>query len=192
MRADAAAGGYPPPLVTYRHAVLLDNEQKASEAAVQLLVKMESWELLLPGSLLFRRAISCAQFDLLDSQHQYFRHTVRLLPLELGPEHGNVVTDPIASPSDLEKLCNARDRYVNDMHQLSGWLHDISVEAQLALLGGLFEGPLARRVLVLDSRREEELLHYFDNDTAQARSHAETIRDVTEALAGASKTRPQK
>lgn len=189
LRAEGRSSGHKFHRITKRHKVLLENEWCANKAVVALVCELENWELGLPGSLLFRRALSCALHDLQESQSAFFEFTLRLLPMELG-DTPETTTDPVATPDDLAGLYDAQERYCADMHQLSGWLRDISTEVQMALLGSLFEGEIARRipldpsVIVLDTRKYDSLMQHFENNTAQARCHAETIREVREAFSG--------
>lgn len=174
-----------PPLVTNQRAKkLMELESTASDALVELVIQIENWEIAFPTGELFRIAFSVTSQSIREKSDKLMKAAMPLLPMERDDGTGTLFPLPQLTSEKIDALqllvndfCSARD-------DLSGYTHDLIVEAQNSLLSGLFERrlqprkPADPRCKVLTSGKASELIRYFKNETPEGREMMEAERDV--------------
>lgn len=186
LRQDQA--GFAPLVTGKRGRELIRLEEDAGVALVDLMVEIEAWEIAFPPAELFRTALSVAARDIQNAHHALLPAAIQLLPMER--DDGTLFPLPALTAERINALKMLVASYCNARDDLGGYVHDLRIEAQNALLSGLFarklppRKPLDPRCKVLTNERATELIQHFMTQTNYGRDAAEAQeavrREITE------------
>lgn len=163
---------------------------EASIALTELIQEFEAWSIAFPGLKLFQTALNSANYDAQSAYGTLFSALNRSLPFDppkdAPPEMPRPFVPKILSTDELTDLRKLVDRYSERMNEIGAYVHDLTVEAQNNLLSNLFERHVSKRqpidpnlkVITTEPDVAEDLLQYFENDTAWGRSKQATEADV--------------
>jgi len=154
----------------------------ALDALLQLISLLQNYEIIDPRLRLIRIAIGSANYDLSKAYRAYLAPGLLTLPNGFENEQNGFQPPSAQTIENLEQLGCA---YSDVANVLLGYLHDMSVELQKALLGDLFEHskdiairePFDNSVKVLvldDSERFAELTKYFEEECPAATDRRES------------------
>ena len=170
---------FPPP---ERTPHFIDLSQATTQAAIGIVLIVERWEIVDPRMKVFQTAAAVALHDLHEAGRQFFALTTPAFPLDL-PDGGIIPWSP-PSQADLDALAQTANALESKIDQLTGWVHDLRVEFQRAMLSDLFEdrlearSPIDQSVVVITLKRSAELIRYFDEQTEWGKMKAQAEADA--------------
>jgi len=147
-------------------------QKKLLDAELKLISLLQNYEIINSKFKLFRIAISSARYDLAEAYWPYLNKAFRLLPLK---NDEGIVRFDLPTEEAINELDNFGKPYSNAAQDMNGYIHDLTIELQKALLGGLFaesEGisirqpadPNVKVIVIDDDEKYQNLLHYFENE----------------------------
>jgi hypothetical protein len=181
--------GYQMTPVADRFPKINDLHMAAGRKITALISLLETHDIVSEHFELFRRALACACKDVEEAKTELTPVLFRTLPIDL-PGNPVPIVQHVTVPqlAELTEKCN---RYWNLMQTLLNYIHDIKIEAQNLLLGGIFSRrvpprkPADPRIWVLrtdDYMYLRQLqLHFFEEHPVAANQ----IRLEREAAEGA-------
>ena len=167
---------------------------EANNALIGLIQEFEAWSIAFPGIEIFQVALNAANHDAREACVPLFSALLRVLPMD-PPENAPpnmprpLVPSPI-SKDEYEQLIKLVERYKEAMDDIGSYVHDLTIESQNNLLSGLFDRrvplrqPLDPKLKVITTHPEkaEQLLRYFENETAWGKSKNDTETSVKAKL----------
>lgn len=181
--------GLSPGVPTMRVAKLMELHEKAVRQTLELTVLIEAHEIVSEHFELFRHALVCAMRDVGDAYAELLPITFFAYPADLPAAADPFV--PVLTPTQFAKLKKHSDMYWEAMSEIGCYVHDIQVEAQNVLLGGMFSrrvpsrkptDPLYRVLRTDDAETTKELRKYFMEDhpaAALARANSSSVATAT-------------
>lgn len=160
-----------------RSNYFFDRHQAFSSAAVELILKMESMEIIHPNLFIFRLALGSALHDLSEAFHPTFQAFWEYLPSDPPPNTvGETLFPSLPNNERLVLICSQAEIYYEACAEIGSYLHDHGIEMQNLLLGSLFEGnqvpkrtpldPSSKVISITPDTYVEELKTYFETETA--------------------------
>jgi hypothetical protein len=177
-----------------RTSEFLKLHNEASTALSGLIQEFESWSIAFPGLQIFQTALNSANHDARKAFPPLFTALLPTLPFDPQEEAPSKVPRPIIprplSNEELRKLNELADCYTEAMLTVESYVSDLLVESQNNLLSGLFDRKIPLRVpldpkskvITTDPKKAEQLLKYFENETAWGKDKAKTEKDVIEVF----------
>lgn len=109
---------------------------EALNKTTALISTLEGYEIVSAHFELFRRALGCASSDVRNAFTQLTPTLFRTFPVDVP----NILEPhiPAAADADVAELTIGCTKYWEKAQTLSTYIHDIKIEAQNALLGGIF------------------------------------------------------
>jgi hypothetical protein len=167
---------------------------EANNALIELIQEFEAWSIAFPGIEVFQVALNAANHDAREAFVPLFTALLRVLPMdpqENAPPNmpRPLVPGPI-SKDEYEQLTKLVGRYKEAMDDIGSYVHDLTIESQNNLLSGLFERrvPLRQpidpklKVITTHPEKAEQLLRYFENETAWGKSKRDTESSIKAKL----------
>lgn len=161
---------------------------EAARSLTEVIFSIEQWEVAFESGELFRIAFSSATHDIDDAFLPLYHEAIRIFPTDLPS--GGTVDQPLPDAERLAAFSRLVDDYTEVRSTLRTYTHDLVVDAQNTLLSELFNrqvayrNPIDPRFKVLRSKDKEELIRYFQTETAAGRSWQEAREAVAARLAG--------
>lgn len=167
---------------------------EANNALVELIEEFEAWSIAFPGIEVFQVALNAANHDAREAFGPLFSALLRLLPMD-PPENAppNVPRPLVPSPISMDEYEQIKElvgRYKDAMDVIGSYVDDLTIESQNNLLSDLFDRrvtlrqPLDPKLKVITTHPEkaEQLLRYFENETAWGRAKRDTEASVKAKL----------
>lgn len=170
-------GGLPWSVPKARISDLLDKSSCLSLHEIELIGFVERWQVIDPRMSVIQIAINVAMHDINAAFHAYFSAAITAFPHEIPGNPGQPKALPWLPPNACvtQRLQELGDRLLDTLMTLGGFIGDIQVEMQNALVGDIFlnrapsRAPLNPSVTVIRFDRHQELTAYFENETEWGR-----------------------
>lgn len=189
---DQISKGFNPSPLPDRVMELNRRHYDSLQAAADLMILIERYQIVEPRLDIFRTALGVAHHDMLKAFGPLFDLLLTLLPSEIPLPNGAHKTVNIVNPSDeqidaLEKLVDA---YTTESDNMICYLYDLNVELQNTLLVNLFPNKAPRRVpldpkfkvVSTEPDEMEKLRKYFDQETDWGKEKKKTEQSVFEQV----------
>lgn len=186
-------GLYPSP-INERAPEFLRLHTEATNTLVELIQEFEAWSIAFPGLEVFQVALNAANYNAREAFTPLFATLVKVLPMD-PPENAppNVPRPVVLDPISAEEYAQFKilvDRYKDAMDEIGCYVHDLTIESQNNLLSGLFERRVPPRqpidpslkVITTDTKKAEQLIHHFQNETSWGKAKQATETDVKAKL----------
>lgn len=159
-------------------------------SGIDVMMVLEKYEIASPELKIFRTALSCAREDLSEAFQPLFLEYVKILSAEWpdnqSTREAQIIHKSLPSPSDLERLEQLTDAYIDAAARYGNIHFDLSVETQNLLLGGLFRYRVPKRnppdpsqyVISLEPKVVAKLEDYFENETLWGKRKKEIKQDT--------------
>ena len=193
--------GVDPKPVKERAAELLRLHGELHKSVSCLIKIFESYAIALPGFEVFQDALNSAGHDLRKTFMTLHQEAVRRLPMELnvrtyiatgsiGETELPMHIPPPLTEQEFEKLERLVDSYLNAVHCVGSYVHDLRVEGQNFLLSDLYPDqrvpcrvPLDPNQKVVTVKNADELRAYFRDETAWGKEGKKTDNEVRRKFA---------
>jgi len=180
--------GQPRSIPKARVPVLIEKNTALRDKTIEIISFTERWQIIDPRIEIFRIAINVAIYDIEAANSKYFNTAIKIMPHEM-PGHQEQGTLFPWHPPNQDAILEFKilsEELINKLSDLGCYIYDFQVEMQTLLVGELFKhdlpprNPIDPRNIVIQLNRYEELVAYFDNQTAWGRDKAE-IEDKVRA-----------
>lgn len=174
-----AASGIKPTPPRYRALDFSEAHHALIKTVAKLFHLFERYTIAVPNFRIFQIGLNSAIHDANEAYQPFFQKIRDYLPIDLQESDRKPVSPPVIIPAipndeELKHIFDLGQKYNNTLVVIVGFLHDLTVEAQNILLGGLFENrvplrqPLDPNVVVITTDKEsmEKLEIYFNEETA--------------------------
>lgn len=167
---------------------------KANDALVRMIEEFEAWSVAFQGFQVFQMALNSANYDARESFRPLFNAAIRVLPIDPPDDAPANVPRPIIQPplseQQLNELRTLAGKYRAALEDVASYTFDLLIEVQNNLLSGLFQNPVSPRepldkshkVVSSDPGTRDELVRYFEQETAWGQHKAELEAEVRGAL----------
>lgn len=182
---DQLSQGLRPSPVKERTPELSRLHWEAHAAYIELLQEFEAWSIAFPGLEVFQVALNTAAHDANKAFTPLFTGLLKVLPIDPPEDAPPSVPRPFLrstiSEEDLAHINTLLEPYKKAMDDIGCYVHDLTIESQNNLLSELFEGRVPARkpldsslkAISADPAKKEELLNYFENETAWGKNKKE-------------------
>lgn len=171
-------GVKPKPLLE-RSSDYIDYHSSFSKSVIELVYILEKYVITDRIFEIFNMALQSSNYELEKTFQPLNKSLLKLLPVDVPEEKQqslgtNVIVLQKVSDQDLVELQNHLDSYNNKLVDLCCYLHDLKVQAQNILLGGVFDNkvsprkPKDKKIIVVakeSDRTIEQLEEYFMYET---------------------------
>jgi hypothetical protein len=171
---------------TARWNTIAEKQADARRKALRIIALVEKWEIVDPRIRVFWYAMNAAIEDVQLAFTPYYNKAVTMLPINLPNAPQSIWNVP--SRSDVDKLHDLTQKLIVPLEDLGTYVDDFQREMQNALLRDLFDKneirrrqPLDSKLKVIELEKHEELIHYFENETAwgkRKQAAEERLRNV--------------
>ncbi|MEQ8424437.1 MAG: hypothetical protein RIA63_06985, partial [Cyclobacteriaceae bacterium] len=152
-----------------------DHYTNLNAARSDLINVLEAYEITSPKLNIFRTAFSAAFADVDVEFSRLFDRYLKTMSMDLSQ---GIVHQPTPSDAEVREFDALSHKLIEKLLVIKSYSHDLNVEAQNLLLGGVFKHRVPRREpLVVDAKvialdNAEQLKFYFENETEWARRNA--------------------
>ena len=171
--------GVKPKRLLERSSDYIDYHSSFSKSVIELVYILEKYVITDRIFEIFNMALQSSSYELEKTFQPLNKSLLKLLPVDVPEEKQqslgtNVIVPQKVSDQDLVELQNHLDSYNNKLGDLCCYLHDLQVEAQNILLGGIFDNkvsprkPKDKKIIVVakeSDRTIEQLEEYFMYET---------------------------
>jgi len=142
-------GVIPKPLLE-RSYDYIDYHSSFSKSVLELIYILEKYVITDRIFEIFNIALQSSSYELEKTFQPLHKSLLKFLPVDVPQEKQqslgtNVIIPQKVSDLDLVEFKNHLDSYNNKLHDLFCYLHDLKVEAQNILLGGIFDNKVSPR-----------------------------------------------
>jgi hypothetical protein len=159
----------------------------ATSKTIEFVLFVERWGIIDRRLDVFKLAFNAALYDVNQTWNVYSPLAMRTMPAQ-NPQTGQLMPWDIPPPDALDALGEIGERLCNAVGELTAYTSDFQVEMQNLLLQELFgqgvanRQPLDPRLKVVTLDKADELVRYFNEQTAWGASVRDTQARVKAQL----------